>query len=111
MFKTKLTADGKVETLKTRLVARGFEKRYEIHYQDTFANKKIWPTIRFVVITATRRRWSIKASRHQDKVSQRHMEEEVHMELPSSRDGVHSLIKVMLLVQRSFLISLLARKF
>lgn len=40
VFKTKLTADGKVEKLKTRLVVRGFEQRYEIHYQDTFANKK-----------------------------------------------------------------------
>lgn len=37
--KTKLTANGKVEKLKVRLVARGFKQKEGIDCQDTFVHQ------------------------------------------------------------------------
>lgn len=39
VFRTKLRADGKVEKLKARLAARGFQQKEGIDYQDTFVHQ------------------------------------------------------------------------
>lgn len=45
-FKTKPSINGTVSRLKARLVARGFERRQDIDFEETFAPIVKWSTIK-----------------------------------------------------------------
>lgn len=82
LFETKLTAYGKVEKIKARLVAWGFEHMEGIDYQDTFAMVVKWPTISWCCSDCNRRRWNIKYVDMKTTFLNGDLEEQLHMELP-----------------------------
>lgn len=48
VFKTKIAADGKSEKLKARSVARGFQQRPGINFEETFSPTVKWVTIQII---------------------------------------------------------------
>ena len=52
-------ADGTLDKLKTRLVARGFTQTYGLDYQETFAPVAKLNTIRFLLSVAANLDWPL----------------------------------------------------
>ena len=82
VFRTKRTADGKVDKLKVRVVAKGFLQRKGIDYQEVFAPVAHLPALRTVLACAVARGYAI----HHLDVSAAFLNapitEEVYIELP-----------------------------
>jgi hypothetical protein len=53
VYKTKIGLRRDLPWLKARLVARGFEQRYGIDFDETFAQVAKWSTIRTLTASAT----------------------------------------------------------
>ena len=49
IFKRKIGADGKVETYKDRLVAKGFRQRQGVDYEETFSPTAKWAALRAIL--------------------------------------------------------------
>lgn len=60
IFKVKTNADGSLDKLKARLVARGFEQFAGVDYLETFSPVIKSSTIRFVFFLAATRHWYIQ---------------------------------------------------
>ena len=52
IFKRKRSTDGKVETYKAHLVAKGYYQRYGIDYDETFSPVAILKSIRIMLALA-----------------------------------------------------------
>lgn len=63
VFKVKQKSDGTVDRYKTRLVAKGFKKRYGIDYADTFSSVVKPTMVRFILSLAVSQDWHLR-SRH-----------------------------------------------
>lgn len=59
VFKKKLNPDGSVDKYKARLVARGFEQRYGIDYQETQSSTLLAATLRVLLAMANHFGWHI----------------------------------------------------
>ncbi|XP_028236711.1 uncharacterized protein LOC114416027 [Glycine soja] len=53
VYKKKIGADGKVETYKTRLVAKGYRQQEGIDYDETFSPMAMLKSIRILLAIAT----------------------------------------------------------
>lgn len=60
IYKVKKHADGTLDKLKARLVARGFEQLAGIDFQETFSPVVKASTVRFVFSIAATRNWKIE---------------------------------------------------
>jgi hypothetical protein len=82
VYNIKQKPDGSIERFKARLVARGFEQRCGIDYNETFSPVIKRSTIRIILSLAIRFDWSI----HQLDISNAYLHgylgEEVFMEQP-----------------------------
>lgn len=57
IYKVKTHADGSLDKLKARLVARGFEQYAEVDFLETFSPVVKASTIRFVFALAATKSW------------------------------------------------------
>ena len=60
VFTVKLTPDGSIDRYKARLFTKGYEQRYGIDYQDTFAPVAKINTIHILISIAVNRDWPLQ---------------------------------------------------
>ncbi|GKF59267.1 retrovirus-related pol polyprotein from transposon TNT 1-94, partial [Tanacetum coccineum] len=59
IYEAKKNAKGKVEKYKTRLVAKGYNQKHGIDYEEVFAPVARLETIRMIIAIAAQYRWKI----------------------------------------------------
>ena len=59
LFKSKLKADGSIEKIKERLVAKGYSQQEGIDFEETYAPIAKLNTIGWLVALATKHNWRI----------------------------------------------------
>lgn len=59
VYKVKRKADGSVERLKARLVARGFSQEYGLDYEDTFSPVAKLTTMRVILALTSSKKWNL----------------------------------------------------
>lgn len=82
VFKVKTKADGSLDKLKARLVARGFEQMAGIDYLDTFSPVVKFTTIRFMFALAATRGWEIQQIDVNNAFLNGDLEETIYMTQP-----------------------------
>ncbi|PKI36765.1 hypothetical protein CRG98_042842 [Punica granatum] len=82
VFKTKLRADGTLDSLKARLVAKGFHQEEGIDYLETFSPIVKPGTIRIVLTLAVVRNWSIRQLDFKNAFLHGSLDVPVYMEQP-----------------------------
>ena len=86
IFKEKVGSSGKIEKLKTRLVAKGF-MQVGVDFYDTFAHVVRWLIIIIVISLATTNEWSIHQYDVKTALINGKITEEVYMQIP---EGFHT---------------------
>jgi len=86
VYKIKPALDGKPDKLKARLVARGFEQKAGVDFEETFAPVVKWSTVRSLVALAAQSGWKILHLDVKTAFLNRDLREEVFMEQP---EGFH----------------------
>ena len=82
IFKRKQGADGKVETYKVRLVAKGYRQRYGIDYDETFSPVAMLKSIRIMLALAAYFDYEIWQMDVRTAFLNGELEEEVYMMQP-----------------------------
>jgi len=82
VFRQKLDSEGKIEKHKVRLVARGFEQREGIDYDETFASVARANTWRILLAIAALLGWDVQQLDVVAAFLNGDLEEEVLMEIP-----------------------------
>jgi histone deacetylase 1/2 len=82
VFKIKYNVDGTLDKYKGRLVAKGFNQRYGIDYEDTFSPVIKMSTIRTILAIDVSRGWCLRQLDVQNVFLHGVLEEEVYMKQP-----------------------------
>jgi histone deacetylase 1/2 len=82
VFKIKTKSDDSIDCYKTRLVAKGYNQRYGINYEDTFSPVVKAATIRLVLSLAVSSGWSLRQQDVRNVFLHGYLEEEVFMRQP-----------------------------
>ena len=82
VFTLKYRADGTLDKLKARLVARGFTQTYGLDYQETFAPVAKLNTIRVLLSVAANLDWPLHQMDIKNAFLNGELKEEVYMTLP-----------------------------
>ena len=82
IYKVKHNADGSVNCLKSRLVAKGYAQTHDIDYKETFALVAKMTTVRTVIALAAAKGWHLHQTDVKNAFLQGELEEEVHMIQP-----------------------------
>jgi len=82
VFKSKLDSEGQVDKLKVRLVARGFEQRQGVDFEETFASVAKANTWRILLALGATYDWDIQQIDVVSAFLNGELEEEVYMEIP-----------------------------
>lgn len=82
VFRVKTKADGSLDKLKARLVARGFEQLAGVDYLETFSPVVKFSTIRLIFTLAATRQWSIQQIDINNAFLNGDLEETIYMTQP-----------------------------
>ena len=82
IFKRKIKADGKIETYKAKLVAKGFKQKHGIDYDQTYSPVTMLKSIRIMLAIATYYDYEIWQIDVKTVFFNRNLEEEVYMSQP-----------------------------
>jgi hypothetical protein len=90
VYKIKRKQDDNLYPYKARLIAKVFQQRYGIDYEDTFSSVIKSATIRIILSIAVTRGWSLRQLDVQNAFLHEDLEEEVYMRQPSEfEDKTH----------------------
>jgi hypothetical protein len=87
VFKQKQGADGSILKCKARLVARGFEQRQGLDYEETFAPVVKWGTLRTILALAAQRHYPIYHLDVKTTFLHGHLSEEVYTLQPQGYEA------------------------
>ncbi|KAG7539479.1 Ribonuclease H-like superfamily [Arabidopsis suecica] len=82
IFKTKINADGTLDKLRSRLVAKGYEQEEGIDFLETYSPVVRTATVRMVLHTAVTERWDIKQLDVKNAFLHGDLQETVYMRQP-----------------------------
>ena len=99
IFTIKHKADGSIEWLKTRLVAKGFTQSYGIDYQETFTPVDKLNTIQVLLSLIANFNWSLHQLDIKNVFLNGDLEEEVYIEVPHGIESSHIKSKVCKLLK------------
>ncbi|KAG7593481.1 Reverse transcriptase RNA-dependent DNA polymerase [Arabidopsis thaliana x Arabidopsis arenosa] len=82
IFKTKINADGTLDKLRARLVAKGYEQEEGVDFLETYSPVVRTATVRMVLHTAVSERWDIKQLDVKNAFLHGDLQETVYMRQP-----------------------------
>jgi len=94
LFKLKRNPKGEINKFKARVVARGFQQREGIDYQDIFASVVRWSRILLILAMATRQNWTLHQMDVITAFLNGDINEEILMEIPEGLPGSDDPTKV-----------------
>jgi hypothetical protein len=94
IFKIKKGSSGKVYKLKAQLVARGFQQKVGIDYNDIFAPVVQWSTIRTIFALAAQNQWPLHQMDVVIAFLNGTVQEDIYMEIPEGFLGANDPSKV-----------------
>ena len=83
-------ADGSVNRLKARLIAKGYAQMHDIDYEETFAPVAKMTTVQIVISVAAAKGWDLHQMNVKNAFLQGELEEEVYMvQPPGFESNIH----------------------
>lgn len=98
VFKVKLKYNGTLERCKARFVAKGFNQRFGIDYEETFSPVIKMGTVRTLLSLAASKRWPLHQLDVNNAFFHGSLKEEVYMKVP---DGIPNPLNLVCLLKKS----------